>query len=377
VLAIRARTPKNCGYMEMSPGNWVHVDCAKYQPATRAVLHLSFRKHKFVSSHRHYFRALHSYHVLDAAPRAVGAAGAPAAGGPAQVAESFPSTVDHRADNVEGPVKNQGGVGSCTAHSLSATLDNAAIRSGSLKPGDRDAMSSPLHIWSRYGVPNMGAAADNNVAQPVAIFSKWPQSDREACMLFQDSGPYAQDCGEAYGVTAGSWRNDPAVVAKFNSAQAAGIYKISAIEKLATAPPNMEELIGILAGGADIWSAFLIDGSKWSNRAMSSAVIPDWDEQSGGHAIVIAGYRNTPAGRQFLIHNSWGESWGDKGYAWVSEAMVVKNLYFAYKVKIAAGVKKEDLTDDDCGPDELVDVGTGLCAAICADESRPNNGCKK
>ena len=39
---------------------------------------------------------------------------------------------------------------------------------------------------------------------------------------------------------------------------------------------------------------------------------------------------------------------------------------------------KEDLTDDDCAPDELVDQATGLCAPMCGNESdpqRPNNGC--
>ncbi len=308
-----------------------------------------------------------------AASPSVNAGAAPSFGGPGQVAESFPSTVDHRALGLEGPVKNQGGVGSCTAHSLSATLDNAAIRAGNLQPGDTNKMTSPLHVWSRYGVPNMGAAADGNIAQPVAFNQIWSQSDREACMLMQAG----DDCGDAYGVKSGSWRSDTNLMAKYNRAQGEGIYKIAAIEKLKTEPPNMEELIGILAGGADIWAAFLIDGSAFSSSKMKNAVLPDWNDYSGGHAVVISGYRDAPGGRQFLIHNSWGQSWGDGGYAWMSEAMVNKWLYYAYKVKITNGVKKEDLTDDDCAPDELVDQSTGLCAVMCNDDSRPNNGCKK
>jgi C1A family cysteine protease len=389
VLEIKQRNPKDCGYTEVSPGNWVHIDCAKYSASTKSVPHLSARKTKLVKLHRTYFKPLRLMGVLQkrdlggltkiqtpGAPPAA-AAGAPGAGaGAPQVMENFPATVDHRADNTEGPIKSQGGVGSCTGHSLSAALDNAAIRAGNLKPNDRDNMVSPMHVWSRYGLPNMGAAADGNIARPVSIYKTWQQSDREACMLFQDNGPYAADCSETYNVTAGSWRKDPAVVAKFNAAEAAGSYKISSIEKLETGPPNMEELIGILAGGADIWSAFLIDGSKWQNSKMTNAVIPDWGAHNGGHAVTISGYRTTPSGKQFMIHNSWGTSWGDNGYAWVSEAMVVKNLYFAYKVKITNGVPKADLTDDDCAPDELLDTGTGLCAIMCNDDSRPNNGCK-
>jgi aminopeptidase C len=141
----------------------------------------------------------------------------------------------------------------------------------------------------------------------------------------------------------------------------------------------MEELVGVLATGADIWAALLVDGYAWSNAKMGNAVIPDWSDYSGGHAIVISGYRQTPSGKQFLIHNSWGESWGEKGYAWISEAMVNKWLEYAYKVKITNGVPKSELTDDDCAPDELVDLGTGLCAVMCGTEAnpvRPNNGCK-
>jgi hypothetical protein len=111
---------------------------------------------------------------------------------------------------------------------------------------------------------------------------------------------------------------------------------------------------------------------------MKNFVIPDWPTRNGGHAVVISGYRNTPSGRQFEIHNSWGESWGDKGFALISEAMVRKWLYFAYKVKITNGVRKEDLTDDDCAPDELIDLTSGLCAIMCdTGDGRPNNGCKK
>lgn len=392
VQDIAKRNPKNCGYVEVSPSNWVHIDCARYQPSTKAIVHLSARKAKLVKQRKHLFTPLRTrlrgsalkgggLSVNSGAPGgpggiAVGGGGAQT-GGPAQIGDNFPNSVDHRADNLEGPIKNQGGVGSCTGHSLSSALDNAAIRAGNLKPNDRDRMTSPMHVWSRYGLPQMGAAADTNIAQPVSVYTTWPQNDKEACMLFQGKGSYATECAEAYGVKANGWREDKNLMAKYDKSQAEGIYKISSIEKLQTEPPNMEEVLGILASGADIWAAFLIDGRMWRNSAMTNAVMPDWGEPQSGHAVVISGYRDTPKGKQFLIHNSWGTSWGDGGYAWLSEKMLVKNLYYAYKVKITNGVPKEDLTDDDCAPDELVDLTTGLCAIMCDDDSRPNNGCKK
>lgn len=61
------------------------------------------------------------------------------------------------------------------------------------------------------------------------------------------------------------------------------------------------------------------------------------DKIEGGHAIVVAGYddkmkiKNTTAGAKetvgaFLIRNSWGTGWGDKGYGWLPYEYVLKGL---------------------------------------------------
>jgi hypothetical protein len=94
----------------------------------------------------------------------------------------------------------------------------------------------------------------------------------------------------------------------------------------------------------------------------------------------MSGYRKLANGQhQFLIHNSWGESWADHGYAWVSEKMVNQFMRYAYKVTLAGaggggGPKPPEMTDDDCADDELVDSVTGQCAKMCDDDSRPANG---
>ncbi|OMI16989.1 C1 family peptidase [Leptospira weilii] len=46
----------------------------------------------------------------------------------------------------------------------------------------------------------------------------------------------------------------------------------------------------------------------------------------GLHAILIVGLGSLGLKKLFLIRNSWGEQWADKGYAWVSESFLSDHL---------------------------------------------------
>jgi hypothetical protein len=44
-------------------------------------------------------------------------------------------------------------------------------------------------------------------------------------------------------------------------------------------------------------------------------VWPSKDEKLyGGHAVCCVGYDDSIEGGRFIIRNSWGDKWGDKGY---------------------------------------------------------------
>ena len=384
---LKARNPKACGYQEVAPSVWIRIDCHTYVPSTKAIAHVSPRKAKLIAQHKTLWKPIKQlpYRRGGASLSRGGGPAAPAAGGERAAipgtagagnsvkADAVPGAVDHREGRLEGPVKDQGAVGSCTAFSLSATIDNQAIRAGKMTSGNRDQAASPNHVWSGYGIPQMGTAADANLGRTIATFAVWDQNNKEACKL---ASPMYEECNEAYpGNNPGTWRQDPVIVAKYDKANAGGAYKVAGFEKLDTLPVSTDELVQTLASGSDLWIAMKIDGYAWSNSKMKNGVIPDWTDPNGGHAITMSGYRDMPTGRQYLIHNSWGTSWGDQGYAWVSEAMVQKYMHYAYRVKLSDGTKGDDITDDDCAPDELVDILSGICGLICADDTRPNGGC--
>ena len=370
--AARARQPKLCGPVEVAPGNWVRIDCHMYQPIASARPHWSARKAKMFASPTVHIGAAMTPRKVRPVFASAHRVASPFKVGSGVVSPSdnggsdFPDVVDHRTSNTEGPIKNQGYVGSCTAFSLSTTIDNAIRRAG--KPD----VVSPAHIWAHYGTPSMSLAGDANLGKSITSFEAWPYSGKEACQFSTDS---SDDCGDSYHTRPNSAKSDPAIMAKLAKADGEGIQKIATIEKLNTSPFNLDELKSVLASGTDIWFAMYV-GSTWMGNSIKDGVIPDWSSAEGGHAITMAGYRKTSDGtHQFLIHNSWGESWADHGYAWVSEAAMKTWLKYAYKVKLdEGGGKPSEITDDDCAEDELVDSVTNNCGKMCSDESRPAGG---
>ncbi len=69
---------------------------------------------------------------------------------------------------------------------------------------------------------------------------------------------------------------------------------------------------------------------NWMNAKKTAGKLDVYDEDSadGGHAVAIVGYR---AG-VFIVRNSWGTGWGDKGFAYASDAYAKEAFTEAYGV---------------------------------------------
>jgi hypothetical protein len=100
---------------------------------------------------------------------------------------------------------------------------------------------------------------------------------------------------------------------------------------------EMDALANALRQGDDVWIAAAAGDALEDSRLLRNydglpAVVGDFTGGTPGHAMVLAGYTDRPGGRYFLLHNSWGVDWGDRGYAWVHQETLRRNIWMAYTV---------------------------------------------
>jgi C1A family cysteine protease len=66
--------------------------------------------------------------------------------------------------------------------------------------------------------------------------------------------------------------------------------------------------------------------STWDNATATKGLLDVFVPNTvrGGHAVCVVGY--TKDGR-FILRNSWGTTWGDKGFGYASEAYITAGFY--------------------------------------------------
>jgi Papain family cysteine protease len=80
-----------------------------------------------------------------------------------------------------------------------------------------------------------------------------------------------------------------------------------------------------LATKGPIMAALNVD-SGWDGATDNGGKVDTFDANSvrGGHAICVVGYRTD--GR-FIVRNSWGTAWGDKGFAYVKPSYIAAGFF--------------------------------------------------
>jgi C1A family cysteine protease len=102
-------------------------------------------------------------------------------------------------------------------------------------------------------------------------------------------------------------------------------YKIKGFQRLTEEGKGKSyEMLGMkqnLAKGSPVVIGMMVGGSFMSNMLGKDAWIPTQSDYSksgfGGHAMCVIGYDDYMNGGSFLLMNSWGTEWGNKGFTWV------------------------------------------------------------
>lgn len=202
-------------------------------------------------------------------------------GGGAGLKQNFPPKMDLR-DKMP-PIYDQGDLGSCTSNALVAAYCF----------NDRDFMGSRLFLY--YNERKI-------------------RGDEK-----EDSGAYLSDgikSLEEEGVCPESeW---PYKISKFKDCPPPECYihaKRHRAEKATNIMDDLDHMKNALCVGFPFVVGITIFESFESLEASRTGVVsmPKPNEKVlGGHAVVVVGYDDSK--RQWIMRNSWGTDWGDKGY---------------------------------------------------------------
>lgn len=222
---------------------------------------------------------------------------------------ALPATKDLREDWWK--INDQGSTGSCVGW---ATADSVLrwlfVKAGRL---DKNQMLSPRFIWMA------AKETDEFITQPTTFIEDDGTSLKAAL-----------DIARKYGSVPDTIL--PFETGKLYPNPAKTFYAIAAQRKISSYF-NLGVQIGNwrtwLATKGPILTRLSVD-QTWDQAAATKGLLQTYKKntQRGGHAVALVGYTQSA----FIVRNSWGTGWGDKGYAYASWAYAQAAFTEAYGV---------------------------------------------
>ena len=194
-------------------------------------------------------------------------------------------------------VNDQGSTGSCVGW---ATADSVLrwtfVKAGRVKPNE---LLSARFIWMA------AKETDEFNAQPTTFIEDDGTSPKAALDIARRYGAVLD---KILPFKTGHLYPDPAKTFYAIAAQ----LKIASYFNLGTNSSNWKTW---LATKGPILTRLEVDAT-WDNATQTKGKLDIYQPQTarGGHAVSLVGYTATG----FIVRNSWGESWGDKGFGYAS-----------------------------------------------------------
>jgi C1A family cysteine protease len=217
----------------------------------------------------------------------------------ARFPHGLPRSVDLRSECP--PIYDQGQLGSCTANGIAG-----AIEFDQGKQRKKEFSPSRLFIYYNErvieGTVNQDSGAQvRDGIKTVATIGAPPDTD---------------------------WPYDIKEFAIKPPATAYTDAKLDLVTTYSRVSQNLTQMQGCLAEGYPFVFGFTVYESFESQTVADTGIVPmptTGEKIVGGHCVVAVGYDDTK--RAFIIRNSWGTTWGIKGYCFMPyEYLITANL---------------------------------------------------
>jgi C1A family cysteine protease len=194
------------------------------------------------------------------------------------------------------PRKDQGPIGSCTAHGV-----EGAMRTLFKKVGEEDFSLSTLGLY-------------------------WDTRFREGTVM-EDAGAEIRNAIKSANAGVGREEIWPYDTARFMETPPGSYYDDGvfqqALKYRRVAPLSSTMVKQAIIRGFPVVIGILLYGSFDTDKVAATGIVPtptreDYDVQLGGHCMYVVGFEK----RHFIVVNSWGEDWGDKGLCYIPEAYI-------------------------------------------------------
>lgn len=214
-----------------------------------------------------------------------------------RTAENLPSMVDLR-PKMPAPY-DQLDLGSCTGQSIGGDCHYQMVRQG-------------VPVW-----------------QPSALFIYYNERLIEGTVM-HDSGAELRNGMKAinrWGICSEqSWSYD---ISKFRVKPSRAAYNEASRKKIidyARIPQSLTHLKSVLAQNDPFVFGFSVYESFESDQVAQTGIMSmpnPRENMMGGHAVLAVGYDDSRS--VFIIRNSWGVRWGDKGYFYMPYSFITDN----------------------------------------------------
>lgn len=205
-------------------------------------------------------------------------------------------------------IGDQGETGSCVGWASAEGVVRYHMVKSSRLP--KTAKLSPRYVWMA------SKETDQSTLRPETFVEQGGTSLKAA-----------MDVCRKYGVVTDALLPFPIATLMYTGSENA-FYAKAARRKIA-AYFNMRKQAGQwkawLAAHGPILAGLSVDRT-WDNAAATRGILDTFlpDTVRGGHAVSIVGYTST--GR-FILRNSWGTAWGDRGFAYASPSYVAAAFF--------------------------------------------------